>query len=115
MDWDPGGRRLIASRDGIELFVLYRTGAPASRFISAPLSGASKTAVSGREPAWSPNGRRIAFVRRRLVPSMSAGSEQQEIWTCDADGTNARRIWKRYDGFDSDRSAPSLSWQPLPR
>lgn len=56
--------------------------------------------VSGDEPAWSPDGRRIAFVRRREgAPDWTAG----DVYVIDADGSNERRIIS---------SADAPAWAP---
>jgi Tol biopolymer transport system component len=115
LDWAPGGRRLVASRSGSDLFILRRDGTNARRLIPGPPEGRRRW--HDREPAWSPDGRRIAFVRERSVPDDEYSGElgtQQEIWTIGTHGSRARRIWERLDGFDSDAATPTLSWQSLP-
>jgi Tol biopolymer transport system component len=44
-------------------------------------------------PTWSPDGRRLAFVRR-TPPMHAAGSADQRaaVWVIDADGTGAREV-----------------------
>jgi Tol biopolymer transport system component len=112
LDWAPDGRRLVAALDGY-IYVLRADGRGARRL---PLARRKrKPHLRNMEPVWSPDGSRIAFVRERLIPQVSGEFDrQEEIWTASASGTRPRRIWKRNDGFDSDTSTPTLSWQPLP-
>jgi Tol biopolymer transport system component len=119
LDWSPNGRSLLASTSqscrslidltGCHPARLYRlsiTGERARRIVRVPRR--ARFSIKDGEAVWSPNGRRIAFVRER------GQRRQWEIWTARADGSHPRRIWKRFDGFDSDRSSPTLSWQPRP-
>lgn len=56
--------------------------------------------TNGDEPAWSPDGRRIAFIRRR---DGSTDFELGDLYVMDADGSNARLIAP---------SANSPAWSP---
>jgi Tol biopolymer transport system component len=49
----------------------------------------------GTSPAWSPDGRKLVFIRRG------------DVWTIDADGTHARRITRFHADVTPD-------WQPRP-
>ena len=49
------------------------------------------TSTGGGFPAWSPDGRRIAF-QRNTDPDLSDGQEIQDIFTMRADGTDVRQI-----------------------
>jgi len=80
MDCKPVLRR--ASRYGPEIVVSDASGKHAHRL----------TRSGGSNPAWSPNGKLIAFERTGW------------IWTMNADGSKARRL---VPGADP-------SWQPLP-
>jgi Tol biopolymer transport system component len=113
IDWAPDGRRLVVSSTDGELFILRADGKGARPLISTPPTSRWDRKHESA-PVWSPDGRRIAFARRRMVGRPSEGREQQEIWTVSPEGARQRRIWFRYDGFDSDRNPVSgLSWQPL--
>lgn len=63
------------------------------------------TSADGRltYPTFSPDGRRIAFVRER---SITAPSEFADIWTMKADGSDKRQI---------TQFGNNIAWQPLPR
>jgi hypothetical protein len=58
----------------------------------------------GRWATWSPNGRRIAFLRRG------------DLFTIRVDGTRVRRLTnlRRGDFAGDVVGASSLDWQPLP-
>ena len=75
------------------LFVLAASGAR-----SADHSPRLANFVAATEPAWSPDGRRIAFVERRG----SAGT----LYTMNADGSAARRV------ISSEFDAGWPSWSP---
>ncbi len=70
-----------------QLFVLsLRSGAVATQVT------ASEKAVS--EPAWSPDGRRLAFVR------------DEEIWIVEADGSRLTRVVAKPSGGREPRRSP---------
>jgi TolB protein len=81
-------------------FVRRLDGAPADIFIVSPDGGGPKKvtddALRGGEhedasPAWSPDGRMIAFVSTR-VPLRSPGALAEEIYVVNADGSDLRRL-----------------------
>ena len=105
------GRRLVASRAG-RIFLIRADGSGVRQLPMARLR--SRDEVRDEEAVWSPDGRRLAFVRHRFLPLESGEfGRQVEIWTASPRGTHPRRIWKRYDGLSSDASTPSLSRQSL--
>jgi dipeptidyl aminopeptidase/acylaminoacyl peptidase len=69
--WAPDGRRLVIERGG-RLFVLH-----------ADRRG-ERSLAAGREPAWSPKGGRVAFVRHR------GGTD--DLYVVDATGRGLRRL-----------------------
>lgn len=44
------------------------------------------------EPAWSPDGQRIAFSADRIDPTAAPGDARNDLWVVDADGTNLRML-----------------------
>ena len=92
--WAPDGNELVYSRmmtasNGIEILNV-ETGA--TRLLAVP----------GKDPAWSPDGEYIAYVRdRRVMPlshltqermGISMPESQQEVWLVRADGTEESRF-----------------------
>ena len=59
-----------------------------------PLLPLASTRAHGRSPAWSPDGRRIAF-SRRAYPTQGIDGE---LWVAAADGTGAKRLWAAAQG-----------------
>ncbi len=78
----PGRNGVIAFSaligSGYELFVVRPDG--------RGLAQLTRNAVDERQPAWSPDGRSVAFTRGRINP---------EIYVMRADGTGTRRLTRR--------------------
>jgi Tol biopolymer transport system component len=87
-DWSPDGKRIVytvysASESG-RLFVMNADGSgrhPIAASVIERLTGKS----NGEEPAWSPDGSKIAF-------SGNAGGDNAEIYTMKADGSHRTRL-----------------------
>jgi Tol biopolymer transport system component len=107
----PNGQGENTFSGGSDIFVMDSDGTHLVQLTHQPDGGASHD-----EPAWSPDGSKIAY------RSNEAGS--LDVWVMDADGTNAHRLtdagasngeplWSP-DGtkilFDSDRGRPDGSW-----
>jgi Tol biopolymer transport system component len=78
--WSPDGRRIAFARDA-ELFVVPSRGGPARR-IGQGVDG------EALDPAWSPNGKLIAYDYR------PPGYSIQEIWVIGVGGERARQVTK---------------------
>jgi Tol biopolymer transport system component len=90
--WAPDQGRIAFSRDRV-LFIVGSAGGPVRRL--APGSGGEAA-----NPAWSPDGKLIAYDYR------TPGGSAQEIWVVGVDGLHARRVTKL-------RAVTTLpSWSP---
>ncbi len=86
--WSPDGSRLAVVRQvgqGTALVVMNADGTGARR-LTSPVTFADGRASSDSLPAWSPDGRMIAFTSDR------ASGQEPEIHRIDADGTDLRRL-----------------------
>jgi Tol biopolymer transport system component len=86
LDWAPDGRRIVFSREesrARQIYVVTVSGVLRRIVSAAKWPGAWKA-------AWSPNGRRIAFVRGFV-------NGQDEIWVVRPDGGKKRRIAETTD------------------
>lgn len=110
-DWSPNGERIVFTgwrgNAGfapnnffpIAEHEVYVVGANGSSRVRLTSNG-----VSDQMPTWSPDGRRIAFVRAARPLHRSS-----EIWLMNADGTHTRRLTK-------NRAVDvSPAWRPVAR
>ena len=107
LDWSPDGRWLLYSRQ-----TRKGPGFPDLYSIRADGRGSPRRLTKSRyqfEPraVWSPDGRKIAFVRSPYFDEESDSGSS--IWTMRADGTHKKQIHR--EPF----LIPALSWQALPR
>jgi len=72
-----------SERDGGGLFVMGRTGESVRRLTK-----------SGFQPAWFPDGRRLAFGSIAGLQADSRGGGTSELWTVDAAGGQPQRIYR---------------------
>lgn len=118
--WSPDGSRLVFSAfsdvlskapgcDGMGSmcwFDLYIVDL-GSRGIATDLGSReivrlTRDPMTGYYPAWSPDGRRVAFVRDDPLTSIHTGG----LWVVDVDGTNLRQLTA------AGRAAEKPSWSP---
>ena len=114
IDWSPDSKRIVfTSLRRVDpylgdVYVVRANGTGLRRLTSTP--NASET-----DAVWSPDGRRIAFVREVVREGTRGTRIAQAIWTMRPDGTAQRRIRKPWVRDDGDGRAPvRISWQPLP-
>ena len=109
LDVSPDGRKLLFSRWTCCPQRAALLSTPTTR--RAPRVLASSPRTTEIRGVWSPDGRRVAFVR-----SVEAGeSTRSSIWTMRADGTRARRILTSSSVVAGhDLRLPRISWQPRP-
>ena len=77
LDVSPDGRTIVFELLG-DLYTMPVAGGAATRISSGP--------AFDSQPRWSPDGKRIVFLSDR--------SGAENIWLCDADGTNAKALTK---------------------
>jgi Tol biopolymer transport system component len=90
-DWSPSGAQIAFDRcsERCEIWVMTRNGTGAKRLGPNCLRSRSTSCVDRAFPAWSPDGRRIAFGQGTLE---SGKLKFAEIYLMNADGTAVRRI-----------------------
>ena len=100
--WSPDGTRLAfaSNRDGdAEIYVASASGVPASTFMDFGLTRLTDNSAEDTLPAWSPDGKLIAFTSDR--------DGNREIYVMKADGSNQTRL--------TNNSAPDYNpdWQEV--
>jgi len=111
--WSPDGRTLafLSNRESADRVYLVRPdGSGIRRLTAAADTGAAGIDVQEAEPAWSPDGRRVAYVRRTRqgasrirVVELSTGAVRE---LSDGRGRDGSPAWSpdgKYLAFTSDR------------
>jgi Tol biopolymer transport system component len=100
--WSPNGRRIafVSDRDGDEEIYLMRADGKRLRQLTRNGRRADGTAIADLLPAWSPDGRRIAFASNRA-------RGQLDIYVVNVDRTGLRRLTRTRRAIDV---APA--WSP---
>lgn len=90
-DWSPGGTQIAFDRcaEKCEIWVMRRDGTGAKRLGPNCLRSRNSSCADRAFPAWSPDGRRIAFGQGTLE---NGKLKFAEIFLMNADGTGVRQI-----------------------
>jgi Tol biopolymer transport system component len=106
-DWSPDGKQLAFTRAGTELplnWEIFRMEAAPEGRLNRAVNLTNSSSTLDEEPAWSPDGRKIAFV------AMPTNGGDQDIYRMRAtDGANRVNLTE-----DSTNGDTMPSWQPLP-
>lgn len=111
-EWSPNGRTIAFRRTReaddtikqVEYSEIYRVGAN-----GRALRRVTARHRHDRSPHWSPDGRKIVFVRggkRPIVNMATPRRDSSEIWVVNADGTGLERLTQNRLGEESP------AWQP---
>jgi hypothetical protein len=103
VDWRPDGHRVVFASRGGDLFVIRAKHDGAPRRLT-------DTRAREAMPVWSPNAKRIAFVRE-----LAHGEEEirYAVFTMPAAGGPARRVFRTDEESSEETLEPlTLSWQP---
>jgi len=86
----------VGNGDRLQIYTMTATGADRRRLTSG-------SRYSSYDPAYSPDGKRIAFVR--------ADKASPDIWTMNADGTHKRALTRTTGGQETDPTwSPGGNW-----
>lgn len=109
LDWSPDGRRILSAAGtwDRELLIARTDRKAAAKHIFVP----SLSAV------WSPDGKRIAFVRKDETEGSFGEGFEISIWTMSPRGDRHKRIARSGELVEpeGDVPVPMLSWGPRPR
>jgi TolB protein len=114
-DWSPQGRRIAFRRfvnvgrddERTDLFVVRPDGSGVRNLTRASCEG---DCLGSEEPAWSPDGTRIAFMRALGPLSPQGFPATVAIFVMDADGSHVRQLTQLRPGAGSEDHSPS--WSP---
>jgi TolB protein len=93
--WSTDGRKIAFARDvglGVALFVMNADGSNV-RQLTRPVLHPTGFTTSDLAPAWSPDGRRIAFISNRVTGD-------QVVWRMNSDGRQLTRLTRTPGAFD---------------
>jgi TolB protein len=101
--WSPDGRRIafVSDRDGDDDIYVMRADGTGVRRLTTNSTKSDGQPISDAAPAWSPDGRRIAFTSNRT-------GGQSEVWVMRSDGRHQTRLTRTAPIVDDT----SPAWSP---
>jgi hypothetical protein len=99
-EWSPEGSKLAFSFGG--LYLMNPDGSNRTQ-ITAPKNPSAGLSDYDSEPAWSPDGMRILFIRS-VGCDLDEDCESITLWTVNADGSNPAKL--------ADIATDGLAWSP---
>lgn len=112
--WSPDGRKILFLSDAgtscdycFHLYVVNADGSGERRLTHMSKTGPRRL-VGDFSPAWSPDGQRIAFVRRRFDPT---GLDVGVVWVMRADGREQRKLTREMS-FAERGVYARVAWSP---
>jgi Tol biopolymer transport system component len=114
-DWSPDGRRILFRRIANagrpdERVDIYIVGADGRGLRNLTRAGCTGLCAANEEPSWSPDGKRIAFVRSMGPVQPGRQPRIVGIFVMNADGTHVRQLTQRPGMSVTQDHAPS--WSP---
>lgn len=93
--WSPDGSKIAfaSNRDGAHLDIWVMNADGSSPMNLTPLPDSTESGEAGTEPAWSPDGNRIAY------------NYQGDVWVMNVDGSGKTNL-------THDPAKPAAGWQP---
>jgi TolB protein len=110
-DWSPNGSRVAFDRcaDRCEIWLMRRDGTGVKRLGPNCLRSRSNSCKDRGFPAWSPDGKRIAFGQATLERGKLKFAE---IYVMNADGTGARQVTHLTGATPSTIDVLRPAWSP---
>src|SRR4051812_4368610 len=102
LGWSPDGTKIVFYRGCCSYTGIWTIGADGT--------GLAQVTSFGSAPDWSPDARKITFIRFISGGNQGANPGTTEVFTVNADGTGAARLTQPPPGYFDDHGDPT--WSP---